>query len=188
VPLTDTTRLVQQTIGADQTAPNGNTYAAISTNAVDYTGTTPKRGWYMNLPKTGQRNVYPLDLLATRFALADTISPSTVSLDPCINTSGGIGFQYIFDALTGAGPTEAILDTNGDGNISTADLIVSGVAGSADGRNVSIVISSNAQSTKYANVSAQSGATLIQISCRLTGTCATSSTGIKHQVRQLFLR
>ena len=188
VPLTDTTKLVQQTIGADQTGANGNTYAAISTNAVDYTGTTPKRGWYMNLPKTGQRNVYPLDLLATRFALADTISPSNVSLDPCVNTSGGTGYQYIFDALTGAGPTEAILDTNGDGNITSADLIVSGVAGSADGRNVSIVISSNAETTKYANVSAQSGATLVQISCRLTGTCATTTTGIKHQVRQLFLR
>ena len=188
VALTDTTKLVQQTIGSDQTGANGNTYAAISTNSVDYTGSTPKRGWYMNLPKTGQRNVYPLDLLATRYALADTISPSNVSLDPCSNTTGGTGFQYIFDALTGAGPTEAILDTNGDGSIGTGDLVVSGVAGAADGRNVSIVITSNAQASKYANVSAQSGSTLVQISCRLLGTCLTTTTGIKHQVRQLFLR
>src|SRR5690606_33488399 len=53
--LTDTSSLVEQVIGAAQTGENGNNYFAITNNAVDYTSATPKRGWHMSLPVTGQR-------------------------------------------------------------------------------------------------------------------------------------
>ncbi|WP_374668663.1 PilC/PilY family type IV pilus protein [Ramlibacter sp.] len=190
VPLTSNSLLVQQTVSTGVVAPNGNTYFSISTNDVPYTGATPKRGWYINFPNSGQRLVYPLDLLASRFAVADTISPTNVSLDPCANTSGGTGYLYIVDALNGAGPTEAILDTNGDGNVDTSDLIVSGIEGKADGRNVNLLVSKNELVTTYANVSGgDPGATLISLSCRLTNTCIVpASGGTRRQWRQLFLR
>lgn len=189
VGLTNRSALVGQTIGPAQTGPNGNTYFAISNNAITYTGASAKRGWYIDYPNTGQRLVYPLDLLADRFAVADTISPANVSLDPCQNENGGVGYLYIVDALNGGGPTEAILDTNGDGNVDSNDMIVSGIEGKADGRNVSLLVSKNDLETKYANVSGgDPGATLLSISCRLTNTCKTAAGGVRRQWRQLFLR
>ena len=139
--LTDKTLLVEQTIGAAQVGADNNTYFGISRNLVDYVGTTTpsvsaaRRGWYINLPNVGQRLTYPMNILANRIAVADTISPANVSIDPCSNTGGGVGYLYAFDALSGAGPKQAILDTNGDSNVDSTDLIVSGVTTAADGRN-----------------------------------------------------
>ena len=139
--LTDKTLLVEQTIGSAVTGADNNTYFEISRNPVDYVGTTTpsvtaaRRGWYTNLPNTGQRLTYPMNILANRIAVADTISPANVSTDPCSNTGSGTGYLYAFDALSGAGPKKAILDTNGDSNVDSSDLIVSGVTTAADGRN-----------------------------------------------------
>ena len=139
--LTSKNLLVEQTIGAAQTGADNNTYFEISRNPVDYVGTTTpsvtaaRRGWYTSLPNTGQRMTYPMNILKNRIAVADTISPANVSLDPCSNTGGGVGYLYVFDALSGAGPKQAILDTNGDSNVDSSDLIVSGVTTAADGRN-----------------------------------------------------
>ena len=133
--------LVEQTIGSAVTGADNNTYFEISRNPVDYVGTTTpsvtaaRRGWYTNLPNTGQRLTYPMNILANRIAVADTISPANVSTDPCSNTGSGTGYLYAFDALSGAGPKKAILDTNGDSNVDSSDLIVSGVTTAADGRN-----------------------------------------------------
>ncbi len=197
--LTDKTLLIQQTIGSAQVDASGNTYFAVSTNAVDYVGTTSpflaaRRGWYINYPNSGQRLVYPLDLLSDRFAVADTISPSNVSLDPCSQANGGTGYLYLVDALTGAGPTLAIFDTNGDGNIDSTDLVVSGLEAKADGRNVSLLGDKNAARTTYVNVSGGSpGGTKISISCVLTGTCISTGGGVtpkfkSREWRQLFMR
>ncbi|MFC5499235.1 PilC/PilY family type IV pilus protein [Caenimonas terrae] len=187
--LIDTSLLVQQSIGAAQTSTSGNTYFAVTSNPIDYTGASPKRGWFIDMPNTGQRLVYPLDILADRFAVADTISPANVSVDPCSNTSGGVGFLYIIDALNGGGPSKPVLDTNGDGNVDSSDLVVSGLQGSADGRNVSIIVSKNDLAVTYANVGGGApGATIIKIDCSLTNTCGTTSPGVRHQWRQLFLR
>jgi type IV pilus assembly protein PilY1 len=189
VALTDKSLLVQQTISAAQTGPNGNTYFAISSNPVDYATTPAKRGWYINLPNTGQRMVYPLDLLADRFVVADTISPANVSLDPCANSSGGAGFLYVFDAHTGGGPTEPVLDTNGDNNVDSADMMVSGIESKADGRNVTLEVEKNDLQLISANVSGgDPGATFIKISCKLTNTCKAAGAVIKRQWRQLYLR
>ena len=139
--LTDKTLLVEQTIGSAQLGADNNTYFGISRNPVDYVGTTTpsvtaaRRGWYTNLPNVGQRSTYPMNILANRIAVADTISPANVSTDPCSNTGSGTGYLYAFDALSGAGPKQAILDTNGDSNVDSSDLIVSGVTTAADGRN-----------------------------------------------------
>ncbi len=187
--LTSTSTLVQQTISAAIVAASGNTYFSISTNAVDYTGASPKRGWFINLPNSGQRNVYPLDILADRFVVADTLSPANESLDPCAAPTSGVGYFYIIDALNGAGPAKPVLDTNGDGNVTSSDLVVSGVQGLADGRNVSIIVSKDDLAITYANVGGGApGATIIRIGCELTNTCAVPSPNVRHQWRQLFLR
>lgn len=184
-----TSSLVEQTVSAAIRGASGNNYFAISSNAVDYTSATPKRGWFIDMPNTGQRMVYPLDILADRFAVADTISPANVSVDPCSNATGGVGYLYIVDALNGAGPAKPVLDTNGDGNVDSSDLVVSGLEGTADGRNVSIIVSKNDLATTYANVGGGApGATIIRIGCELTNTCAVVSPGVRHQWRQLFLR
>ena len=97
-----------------------------------------RRGWFINFPNTGQRMVYPMDFLINRFVTVDTISPANVSLDPCVNTTGGTGYLYFIDALTGGGPVKSILDTNGDGQYDTRDSLVAGLLSSADGRNVTL--------------------------------------------------
>lgn len=194
--LTDKSLLVQQTIDAGVTV-GGNTFFTVSKNPVDYVGTTtpsvvpPRRGWYINMPNTGQRLVYPMDVLANRFAVADTISPANISLDPCTNTSSGTGYLYIIDAVTGGGPTEAVLDTNGDNNVTEADLLVSGTQNKADGRNVTLQIDKTAASERYVNLSGGSpGGTLITLTCKLLGTCPTGNTlrFKSREWRQLFMR
>jgi type IV pilus assembly protein PilY1 len=189
------TRLQQQTIGAEQRVEGGNTYFAISTNAITYEGAAAKRGWYIALPNAGQRMVYPLDLLAERFSVVDTISPAPPTGDPCINETGGTGYLYIIDAYSGAGPTQPILDTNGDGSVGEGDLVVSGIENKADGRNVTLEVSHDDESITAANVSGgDPGSTLIKIHCSLTNTCKVPEPPIpggtvkKRQWRQLFPR
>lgn len=191
--LTDRSRLVQQTISSPQVGADGNTYFSISANAVDYTATTPKRGWYIDLPNTGQRMVYPFELLKNRFVLADTISPANVSLDPCSQTSAGTGYLYLFDALTGGGPQIQIFDTNGDGNIDSSDLIVSGVQGAADGKNKTIAGDSNASDSKYFICSA--GETVCRktdINCSMDNSCPVPGNPTiqidSREWRQIFMR
>jgi hypothetical protein len=64
-----------------------------------------------------------------------------VSLDPCSNTSGGTGYLYIVDALTGAGPTEAYPGHQRRRQTWTLPTTwVSGLEGKADGRNVTLEV------------------------------------------------
>lgn len=144
VTQTGTTTLVQQTISSVATtgtkvvtASNLTTstvtvsYYTVSTNTVDF---TIKRGWYMDLPNLGQRAIYPSSALVNGYIIADTVSPSNVSLDPCVQTGSGRAWNYVLNGVTGSGPTSAIFDTNGDGVINSSDLIVAGYENTADGR------------------------------------------------------
>ncbi|MCY7319313.1 MAG: hypothetical protein LH617_11410 [Ramlibacter sp.] len=209
--LTNKSLMVEQTISAG-VARNGNTFYTLSQNPVDYVGTTtpsvvaPRRGWWINLPITGQRMVYPMDILANRFTVADTISPANVSLDPCSNTSGGTGYLYVINALTGAGPTAAVLDTNGDGRVNTQDLIdtngdgtidgrdgaPSGIESKADGRNVTLLVDKNEARETYVNCSGGSpGCVQIELTCGVLGkpcNVVTPSRIKSREWRQLFLR
>jgi len=191
--LTDRTRLVQQTVGSAQVL-NGSTYFAISANAVDYAKAVPDRGWYIDLPNTGQRLVYPLELLKNRFIVADTISPANVSLDPCSQTSAGTGYIYLLDALTGGGPSIPVFDTNGDNAINGDDAVVSGYQSSADGKNKTIGGDSTATDTKFFNCSAgDPTCKQFNINCALDGTCPPTTPPGAAQIqsrewRQLFMR
>jgi len=152
VPLTNTSLLVQQTVGTAQSgngsSTTGNTYYGVSSNTVCYTNSctgtpTPapnRRGWFVNLPATGERMVYPMEIVARRYVSVGTLSPTNVStLDPCNLTSAGTAYTTIVDALSGAGPNYPIFDTNGDGAINTGDLTASRFQQqTADGRHVTV--------------------------------------------------
>lgn len=197
VALTNTSRLVSQTIGAAQAgnavSTAANTYFNVTNNTVDYSTAPTKRGWQINLPNTGERVIYPMELLSERFVSVGTLSPANVSaLDPCSPTAAGTAFTYVVDALSGAGPTLRILDTNGDGVVDDADLLVSGFQQKiADGRHVTLLTKKDAKEWDFCNVGGMSaGCTEIKIKCELTGTCAQAkaSTVKSRAWRQLFLR
>ena len=154
--LSDTSRLVEQTIGSAQSGVDGNTYFSISANLVDYEKAIPDRGWFINMPNSGQRLIYPFELLKGQFILADTISPANVSLDVCTQNTAGTGYLYLLDGLTGAGPTIQVFDTNGDGSVDSNDLVVSGIQGSADGKNKTIAGDQSTTESKFFNCSADS--------------------------------
>ncbi len=143
---TGTTTLVLQTISAPITAgftvstsPTGVTSTAsvnfftVSPNSVDF---TTKRGWYINLPNSGQRNVYPMRELFSGSGLiqADTLSTAGISQDPCIQASSGRAWYYVIDGLTGGGPPTFGLDTNADNKVDSFDFYATGVEGSASGQ------------------------------------------------------
>ncbi|MBP6404681.1 MAG: hypothetical protein KA335_03410 [Ramlibacter sp.] len=196
----DKAKLVEQTIGSSVTT-TVNTFSTVSSNTVDYTATPAKRGCFLNFAGTGQRMVYPIDILANRLAIVDTISPSNVSLDPCVNENGGSASVYILDALTCGATSKPLLDTNGDGNVDESDLVVSGFASPADGRNVTLEVG---ETGRFVNCSGGSpGCTQIAPNCADLGTCTctgpdcpctnpagcSNGSGLKsREWRQLFMR
>lgn len=210
--LTSTSRLVPQTISAGTTTSTG-TYFTVGNAALDYTSSVPNRGWYINLPNSGQRMVYPFEVVRNRFLIADTISPANVSLDPCAQNSAGTGYLYAIDALTGAGIQQPIFDTNGDGNIDSNDLTASGIQTSADGRNRTIGGSNTSSgggsarqddgsgtgavsyedANKYICQAGSPACTKTKFDCSLDGTCTPAvvpgaAVIDTREWRQLFMR
>lgn len=200
---TGTTNLVQQTISTKTTvtrsvvttdlttATESITYYAISNNPVDW---VTKRGWYIDLPNTGERVVYPMNTLVGRFLAVDAISPANVSTNACIQTGQGTGWVYLIDGLTGAGPGEPVLDTNGDGNVDSSDALVSGFTARADGRNTWMKVGalSNGSRTVFSGITGGDGSgNQLKISCTLAGNCPVIGTGTiikSREWRQLFMR
>jgi type IV pilus assembly protein PilY1 len=125
--------LTAQTIGGTATVVGNNSYFASSKNSVDYAG--GKKGWYLNFPNSGQRLVYPIDTLAYHYVGVDTISPAGLTLNACVSGSGGAGYFYVMEALSGAAPTENVLGIPD----------VNGVQTSLDGRNVALKVDDAAQ-------------------------------------------
>ncbi len=109
--------LVEQTVLAEETVTeNGetNTFRITSQYDVDY---DTYRGWYIDLPTTGERvDVNPL-LRSGRFVFATRI-PSTAQ---CV--AGGTSWLMELDYLTGGRLDESPFDTNNDGIIDENDYI-----------------------------------------------------------------
>jgi type IV pilus assembly protein PilY1 len=151
--VTNTTDLTQSTTSVG--------FFSVSTNPVTYTASV--RGWRIDLPNTGQRNVYPVEKLANRYLVVDTISPANVGSDACVQGSNGAGWLYFIDGVTGSGPGSPVIDvngdgkidgqdsasvdTNGDGVIDSKDGVPSGLTTTADGRNL-VVINESATSRR----------------------------------------
>ena len=138
----------QSIVSSTATGADGNTYR-LSTHAVgpatidaplagdnaiarsDYTAS--KKGWYINLPATGERVVSDSNIRAGRVVF-NTLIPNT---DPC--GFGGTGWVMEVDVMTGNRNDTTTFDTNNDQQISTADLNLSGTNDNASGRAVSSI-------------------------------------------------
>lgn len=196
------TNLVQQTITTNSTvtrnyvtsdltaATESLTYFEVSRNTIDWSS---KRGWYINLPNTGERVVYPISVLQGRYLAVDAISPSNVSSNSCTSAGQGSGYVYLIDGMTGSGPNETILDTNGNGTVDSSDALVSGFTARADGRNtwLNVGTKSSSTATVFAGITGgdASGIT-VKLSCQLLGNCATPGVnGLKSRNwRQIYMR
>ena len=194
VTQTGVSSLVQQTISLAipgikvVTSPTGVTsttsvsYFAVSTNPVDW---NTKRGWYIDLPNTGQRVVYPSTALVGGYILTDTLSTANVSADPCVQNNSNNAWNYVINGATGSGPTSAIFDNNG--GINSSSYIVAGYQNTADGRTRVIKNDSRSTSTSvYYNPLSTEQLPGFSLP---TGSSAVSINGVvRRSWRQLFLR
>ena len=143
------TNLVQQSVvSSTAVGADGNTYR-LSTHAVgpatidtplvgdnaiataDYTAS--KRGWYINLPTSGERVVSDANIRAGRVVF-NTLIPNT---DPC--GFGGTGWVMELDIMNGNRNDSPTFDTNSDGQMSAADLNMHGTIDNASGRAISSI-------------------------------------------------
>jgi Tfp pilus tip-associated adhesin PilY1 len=148
-PAGSTANLVQQSVvSSTAVGADGNTYR-LSTHAVGpatldapiagdnavaaATYTASKKGWYINLPTTGERVVSDANIRAGRVVF-NTLIPNT---DPC--GFGGTGWVMELDVMTGNRNDSPTFDTNNDGQISTADLNLNGTNDNASGRAISSI-------------------------------------------------
>jgi type IV pilus assembly protein PilY1 len=142
--------LVRQNVVRTAAGADGNTYR-ITTHAVgaptldaalsgDNTISTSdynsgKKGWYMNLPTSGERMVTDPTIRAGR-VIFNTLIPNT---DPC--GYGGSGSVMEVNVMTGNRYDTPTFDTNGDLQISNADLVETGgnVLENTSGRMISSI-------------------------------------------------
>ena len=125
----NTYRLSTHAVGAatlDAPLSGDNTIAAVDYNAT-------KKGWYINLPATGERVVSDANIRAGRVVF-NTLIPNT---DPC--GYGGTGWVMEFDVMNGNRNDTPTFDTNGDGQMSGADLDLNGTHDNASGRAVASI-------------------------------------------------
>lgn len=105
-----TSDLVQQTL--DATVTSGT---VVTNNSVDYGGTD--RGWYFNLPETGERSITSPVLWAGNAYFTSVIPVS----DPC--SYGASGILTALDMVSGGTPESPAFDANGDGVIDDNDKV-----------------------------------------------------------------
>lgn len=196
-PLTSgLTDLVQQTITTVNVGTPAVAFYNVTANAVTWgNGVSGVRGWYINLPNSGQRVAYPLERLSGTFVLASTLSPvSSAAADACVQTGSGSGWAYIIDGVTGSGPTKRVLDTNADGIVDAADALVSGWQDPIDGRPTPITIESTKLKDTYCIETAQTTCTRTELLCGQVGAkacpaSASTAAGLRsREWRQLFMR
>jgi len=191
--------LVKQQVSGTGTGTDTNTYR-ITTHAVDPPQDTAiagdnaislasyksgKKGWYINLPTSGERAVTDPTIRAGR-VIFNTLIPES---DPC--GYGGSGWVMELDVMTGNrydGPT---FDTNGDLTVSDSDRIAYGAgADVASGRKIGSIPAAAgflsmpvakgkpAFENKYLNTSAGSVAVIGE-----TGGAGSAGRGSWRQVR-----
>lgn len=115
---------LQQQSVSGSVVQGGNTYYTTSNNDVDWAN---KKGWYLPLATTdpflGERIIYPAQTSRGRIIFT---TAAVNSSDPCEST--GTGRLFELDAATGGMLTYPVLDTNGDADITSSDIRVSGIS------------------------------------------------------------
>ncbi len=113
----DSATLVKQTVTNDVTYdPSGENIEVriVSANAVDWAS---KRGWFLDLPTTGEKVVDAPILRGGRLIFTTTI-PSEL---PC--EAGGTSWLMELDADTGGALNRPVIDLNNDGNFDISDYV-----------------------------------------------------------------
>ncbi|MDP2254417.1 MAG: PilC/PilY family type IV pilus protein, partial [Thiobacillus sp.] len=110
--------LQQQTVTTTTTV-SGKEYRTSSSNSVDWvdpaSSAGTKRGWYMDLPESGERVVSDPALYSSRI-LFTTLIP-----DASTCSGGGTGWLMELDSVTGAALGGPTFDVDGDGEVNTDD-------------------------------------------------------------------
>ncbi|MCK4709237.1 MAG: hypothetical protein KAU21_11520, partial [Gammaproteobacteria bacterium] len=106
--------LIEQTFITNQ----GFTNRVLTSNQLDY---ETDYGWWITLPDSGERVVTSAIARHTE-VFFNTFVPTT---DPC--SVGGYGYKFAVDMNTGGSPSEAVIDTNEDGEINESDNDGAGV-------------------------------------------------------------
>jgi type IV pilus assembly protein PilY1 len=121
VTTTDRSQLVRQTISTTSINVGGvpTTVRTITANTVDW---STKRGWYMDLPTSGERVIGTPAVRAGR-VIFTTMFPS--STDPC--DFGGGGWLMEVDARTGGLLPYTVFDTTRNGTIDDNDEKIAGM-------------------------------------------------------------
>lgn len=110
--------LVEQTITQDKLG--GEDIRLMSNNAVDF---TTDRGWYVDLPDTGER------VVARPFATGDIVVYNTIVPEENLcSSSGGYSWLMVHNLADGSEPDFIALDVSGDGTFDSTDQ--------KDGKNV----------------------------------------------------
>ena len=112
--VTNRSKLVEQTVIDTQTI-GSNRFRITSTEAVDYTST--KKGWFMDLPESGERVDLNPVIRDKRFVFV-TRTPSSA---PCV--AGGTSWLMELDYLSGGRLDVSPFDVNGDGIINSLDYV-----------------------------------------------------------------
>ncbi|WP_082493338.1 pilus assembly protein [Acidovorax sp. Leaf160] len=127
---TGTTDLVAQTLVGTAINGDGNSSGRVfwkmSANTVTYTGANAKKGWYFNLPETGERllktmqffdNSNVLEVLTQVPASGGNSQEETCSPSPQEEKQ----FRTLLNIMDGRKPNVQVMDLNGDGIYNTAD-------------------------------------------------------------------
>ena len=146
-------------------AADGRYYFAMTGAAIDWNS---KRGWYMDLPISGQRVLYPAQNPIGDYVLVQTMVPAAAAAE--CSVSYGSGVNYLLMANTGMPSTDPTYDTNNDGKIDSKDLdtnndgkvdandaIYGGYKTNADGRDEVIVTDSSGGGASDPNKTCQPG-------------------------------
>lgn len=127
------TDLVAQTIAQVTTAKtlvNGtNQIRVISSNPIDW---TKKKGWYIDLPTSGERAVTDAILDSSRFIFT-TYKPFVPTTDEC--TGDGQSWLMLVDYATGGAPSKAMFDLFGNKTYPKIDITDGSDAGDGTGSN-----------------------------------------------------
>jgi type IV pilus assembly protein PilY1 len=115
--------------------------------------TTPK-GWYVDLPTSGER-VTGIPKLANGLIFYNTFIPTATPCD-----FDDAGWLMVHDYLTGGLPAIAVFDTNGDDEINSSDTVVAGLNVGAAIGGTTLIRGSAGSTTGAAVSSLTSGGTL----------------------------
>lgn len=110
--------LQQQSVTGTVTL-NARLYRNVSSNAVNW---LTKKGWYLNLPTSGERVAVELLIRNSRLLVTSLLPNSNLC------SAGGSSWLMELDFATGGQLTTSTFDTNRDGTVNATDTITAGVA------------------------------------------------------------